>query len=612
MKIAIIAHTKDGLNLGQNLLKEFTGSKLITTQMNPTGRDILQVEKVGEWVQSHFHKYDQLIFIGALGICVRSIAPVLSNKREDPAVINLDDQGKFVQSVIGGHKAGANDLTKKVGQITGANPVLSTSSDLQELWPLDTLGEQFNWATKNEQPLKHLQRLFVDRRKTALILEIRDEGSQYLEKSCPEFVEIHYSREELQTEDFELILHVGVRKLPTDKSCLWYVPKVLQLGSGCGANIDPQAFEESLISFLEQEGIAKESIATLGSIEVKAEERAYMALAEKWQIPFKVFSAEELLKVEVANPSKVVLKKVGVHGVAEASASLLSGSDHWLVEKTKFIAADEKKFTISLAIDRQAERSGEIAIVGAGSGDPFYLTVKGKELMEAADLVLYAGSLVPEEMLNWANPQAIVRNSASMTLEEQLQLMDSFYRQGKKIVRLHSGDPSIYGAIQEQMRHFEQKGYYFYIVPGISAFQAAAAYLKSEFTIPEVTQSIILTRGEGNTPMPKHENLEEMARHRATLCLFLSAGIAKKVQSQLMTHYPAETPLAVLYRVSWKDERVWTGQLDELSEIIRDNKLKRTVLIIVGEAIGKRSGRSMLYDPSWHHIFRKKEKSPTV
>ena len=158
------------------------------------------------------------------------------------------------------------------------------------------------------------------------------------------------------------------------------------------------------------------------------------------------------------------------------------------------------------------------------------------------------------------------------------------------------------------MTIFDAKGYDYFIVPGISSFQAAAAYLKSEFTIPEVAQTIILTRGEGNTPTPEHENIADMAKLRATMCIFLSAGIAKKVQGELLEHYPPETPLAVLYRVSWKDEEVWTGKLTELTQIIKENKLTRTVLIVVGEAVGARKNRSWLYDDNWHHIFRKKAK----
>jgi precorrin-4 C11-methyltransferase len=169
---------------------------------------------------------------------------------------------------------------------------------------------------------------------------------------------------------------------------------------------------------------------------------------------------------------------------------------------------------------------------------------------------------------------------------------------------LQSGDPSIYGAIQEQMTEFDERGMDYFIVPGISAFQAAAASLNSEFTIPEVVQTIILTRGAGNTPLPPHEDLAEMAKHRATMCIFLSATIAKRVQAQLEEHYPADTPVAILYRVTWEDEEIYTGQLADLASLIREHKLTRTVLIVVGVAIGARKNRSQLYHPDWKHIFR--------
>jgi precorrin-4 C11-methyltransferase len=197
-----------------------------------------------------------------------------------------------------------------------------------------------------------------------------------------------------------------------------------------------------------------------------------------------------------------------------------------------------------------------------------------------------------------------VQNSAGLTLEQQMVLMEEHYAQGHLIVRLQSGDPSIYGAIQEQMTLFDEKRMDYFIVPGISSFQAAAAVLRSEFTIPEVVQTIILTRGEGNTPLPQREKLQEMAAHQATMCIFLSATIARHVQEQLLEHYPPDTPMAILYRVTWEDEKIFTGRLDELAQLIRANKLTRTVLIIVGVAIGARENRSHLYNPQWRHIFR--------
>ncbi|NQY05698.1 MAG: precorrin-4 C(11)-methyltransferase [Flavobacteriaceae bacterium] len=608
LKVAIVNFTDSGLNIGKVLQNEFYRSKIFTTRATEQNKDLKQIDSVIELMESSFQKYDAWFFIGALGICVRSIAAFIDDKKSDPAVINIDDQGNYVQSVLSGHIGKANELTQQISRILQASPIISTSSDLQNLWSLDIIAERFNWKFKNSIELNKIISLFVNNKPTALVLKTKDKGTDFLEKSCPDFVSVYYRIEDVRIAEYELLLYVGYELIQTQIPTLAFYPKCIALGSGCSKNIEPDLFEKTLQEELIKHNIASESIYALGSINVKSEEEAYLNFVSKTEIPFITYSEHELNTVDIANPSEVVKEKVGVYGVSEASSALLASSTEWLVEKTKVTTTSGKKFTYALSLVSNFQRKPSIAIVGAGSGDPELLTLKGRAILEAADCILYAGSLVPEELTHMAKEGALVRNSASMTLEQQIEIIDTYYEQGKKIVRLHSGDPSIYGAIQEQMTIFDAKGYDYYIVPGISSFQAAAAYLKSEFTIPEVAQTIILTRGEGNTPTPEHEKIADMAKLRATMCIFLSAGIAKKVQGELSEHYPPETPLAVLYRVSWKDEQVWTGKLEELSKIIKENKLTRTVLIVVGEAVGARKNRSWLYDDKWHHIFRKKAK----
>ena len=611
-RVAILAFTDEGLKLGKTIQKEFYRSKLYTSRPTTFSRDILALDNLTDLLATKFHRYDAWIFIGALGICVRSIAPHLQDKTTDPAVLNIDEQGKYAQSVLGGHLGGANAIAQKLSRISGGEAVISTASDVQKLWALDLLPETYGWKASSNRSLNSLISLFVNAKHTALVLKVKDAGTARLEKTAPSFVDVYYNLEAVKQEEYELLLYVGYEIFETSIPCLRYHPPCLVLGSGCSKDIEPALFEEALLSKLKEENIAVESIATLASVDIKAEEEAYRSIAEKWDWKFLTYPTEELRRISVANPSAVVQEKIGVEGVAESSAAIAAENKEWLVEKTKNSVSSGKKFTYAISLISSYARKGEIAIVGAGPGAPEYITLQGKELLEQADCILYAGSLVPEELTHFAKEGALVRNSAPMTLEEQMELIDAFYAQGKLIVRLHSGDPSIYGAIQEQMSLFDERGYHYFIVPGISSFQAAAAYLKSEFTVPEVAQTIILTRGEGNTPMPENEKIEDMAKLRATMCIFLSAGIVQKVEGQLLQHYPPTTPLAVLYRVSWKDEQVWTGQLSELSQIIQENKLTRTVLIIVGEAVGARKNRSWLYGDNWYHIFRKKTKEKVI
>jgi precorrin-4 C11-methyltransferase len=254
---------------------------------------------------------------------------------------------------------------------------------------------------------------------------------------------------------------------------------------------------------------------------------------------------------------------------------------------------------------------GKVVFVGAGPGDPDLLTLKGQRALQQADVVVYAGSLVPEEILRHAAPTAMLYNSAPLTLEEVMDRLIAAVRAGQRVVRLHSGDTSLYSAIQEQMTVLDAEGIGYEVIPGISSFQAAAAALQAELTLPEVVQTVILTRAEGQTPMPEGQSLADLAKHRATLCIFLSARLAEQVQEQLLIAYPPDTPAAIVYRVSWPDELIVLTQLDRLAEEIRRHDLTRTTLILVGPAIGGRRNRSRLYDRNHGHIFRKRSREET-
>ena len=329
-------------------------------------------------------------------------------------------------------------------------------------------------------------------------------------------------------------------------------------------------------------------------------------LKDHWNLSeVNIFSIDELKDITVPNPSEKAFEITGVFGVAESTAIKGSNMGPLLIEKEKGLLTDNSHFTFAVAMDVTAMRRGHIEIVGAGPGDPDLVSVRGRQMLEYADLILYAGSLVPRELTACAKEGAVVRSSASLTLEEQFDLMKRFYDQGLFIVRLHTGDPCIYGAIEEQMAFFDRYGMDYHITPGISSFQAAAAELKSQFTIPEKVQSIILTRGEGKTPMPEREQLHKLAASQSTMCIYLSANIAEQVQEELLQAYPEETPVAVCYKLTWKEEKIFRGQLKDLSKIVRENGLTLTTLIVIGEAIGNREGQSRLYANDFKHLFRK-------
>lgn len=606
-KIAIIAVTEKGLEKALVIQKEFPKSLVITT-LQSSDENISTVASVSDYLNTNFVKLDRICFVTALGICVRLIAPYIQDKTRDPAIVSVDDLGMNVQSVLSGHIGGANDFALKIAAILGANPIISTSSEVQNIWALDTLGTQFDWQVKSSLSMNKTMALFVNNKPTALLLDIKDKGTKHLEKTIPDFVTVFYYEEDIDYTQFELFIAVSYRIYEVNIPSLSYIPKVFSIGTGCSKQLDSMLFETTLKEELQRRNIHFEAIKNFGSIDIKAKQQAYLDFSSNNAIPYSTFTADEINTIVVPNPSEVVLSKIGVNGVSESTAMLLSGNKNVWVEKQKIHLDNGQKFTFSLAIDTKVERRKAIAIIGAGPGDSELITVKGKQYLQEADCVLYAGSLIPEEMTSWCKPGAIVRNSAMMTLEEQVTIMQEHYKKGNSIVRLQSGDPSLYGAIQEQMTIFDELRMDYFIVPGISAFSAAAAVLKSEFTIPEVVQSIVLTRGEGKTPMPSKESISAFAATNATMCIFLSAGIAKKIETQLLEHFSADTPIAVMYRISWKDEEIFQGKLKNLAEIVKKSKKTRTVLIVVGHAIGARKNRSQLYSPEWKHIFRTNKK----
>lgn len=246
-----------------------------------------------------------------------------------------------------------------------------------------------------------------------------------------------------------------------------------------------------------------------------------------------------------------------------------------------------------------------IYFIGAGPGDPELISVKGARLIGEADVIIYAGSLVNPAVLTYAKEEAQIYDSAGMTLPEVLAVMQSAVREGKRVARVHTGDPAIYGAIQEQMDALDQAGIAYDNIPGISSFLAAAAAMKREYTLPDVTQTVIVTRMEGRTPVPEKEKLASLAAHRATMCIFLSVHMVQDVVKELITGgYAENTPVAIVQKASWPEQKIVYGTLDTIGDIAQKEGIDRTALIIVGDFLKGKYSLSKLYDPSFSHGYR--------
>ena len=603
--------------------------KIAVIQISEAGKDIalllqrklhatiIERSSVGrQWQQ-----VDAFVFVGAMGICVRTIAPYIRDKHEDPAVVCVDSFGLNAISVLSGHVGGANDLTRDIAAMIGAHEVITTQSDNAGLWALDTFEQRFDWHVASTGEMNDCIFAFVNREPTALLMEVRDEGTDYLEKTLPDHVTIINNIREADPDKYNLLIIVSpfIRHAPAGMLELHFVPMVGTVGFGLAHH--PENYE-SIYDEID-EAFANRGILPCThrycTIDVKADEEFVEMLEDEYDEEVVFFTAEELAAVEVPNPSDTVAKHVGTPSVCEAAAILGSNHGKLIVPKVK-----GKNWTAALAIDYKylpteehgtsqkdnsfrvnpCQSGAHIEIVGAGPGDPDLISVRGRRMLERADLILYAGSLVPKALTECHKPGAVVRSSADMALEEQCQLMKQFYDQGKYIVRLHTGDPCIFGAIQEQMAFFDANNMNYHITPGISSFLAAAAELQSQFTIPERCQTIILTRGEGRTPMPDKEKLHLLARSQSTMCIFLSASIVDDVQKELLMEYPENTPVAACYHLTWPDQKIYRGQLKDLAKMVHDNHLTLTTMLVVGEAIDNRSGLSELYSKHFTHLFR--------
>src|SRR5262252_374655 len=626
-QIALIAVTQKGVERARHLRQRLkTGEVYRPARYGPATAawehpyDTALAAQVVAW----FGQYDHLVFFLATGAVTRLIAPCLDSKTTDPGVLAVDEAGRFVIPVLSGHQGGANAFARTVAGYLGATPVITTASDVIGGLSLDLLAETLGWVPEPAERLKAAAMALVNQEPVAIIQEVGRPGSWLNTWDLPPHVTWVPRVSVLPDQSFSAVLWITDRLVEdvhglNAERILWFRPPSVVLGVGCERGVPLAALEDGLEYFLRQAGYARASIIALASLDRKADETAIVELAQDsgWQTFF--YGAEELAQVTgIARPSSAVERCVGTPGVAEPAALLAAQAEHLLVEKQVVASAlASQRMTFALARLSTAEDTppapGKVIFIGAGPGDPELLTLKARRLLAQAEVVIYAGSLIPEAVLQHAPATATIHNSAPLTLEQVMEIMLTAVQAGKQVVRLQSGDLSLYSAIQEQMALLDEAGIDYEAVPGISAFQAAAAALHSELIIFEVVQTIILTRGEGKTKMPTGESLAALAAHRASLCIFLSARLSKAIQEQLLTAYAPETPVAILYRVSWPDEKIMVTRLQDLHSEIRKHNLTRTTLILVGEAIGSRKNRSRLYHTTHAHIFRRRDhvrKSP--
>ena len=402
-KIAIIIASHQGVAPALIIHRELPETELFYAgegQENPC----TSIDSIPVFVAANFTRYEALVFIGALGICVRAIAPCIQSKYTDPAVVNIDSTGKHVISVLSGHVGGANELTRRLASILGAFPVITTQSDNNDLWALDTIHERFEgWEAEPVGPMNEIIYKFVNRCPVALLLDVQDSGTRNLERTAPPHVDIYNSFQEIDQNRYEALIIVSPFIYPVTIPTLYYRPHVLSLGFGCRENCDPSGIREYITARLIEAGISPTSLTNLATIDIKKDEPVVDLLTHSLRLSMDSYSPDELRDINVPNPSEKVREVTSSPSVAEAAALKSTGNTRLLLEKQKGKLSEGNDFTFAVAMNRTAERRGFIEIVGAGPGDPELISVKGKHFLEQADLILYAGSLVPVEQIGRAH-----------------------------------------------------------------------------------------------------------------------------------------------------------------------------------------------------------------
>jgi precorrin-4 C11-methyltransferase len=620
-RIVLFAVTRRGLDQARRLRTRLrSGEVLRPDHYGPPAHPWEQcfTGPLADQVVARFTSCDQLIFFLAAGAVTRLVAPCLASKTTDPGVLAIDEMGQFVVPLLSGHKGGANAFARTVAACLGATAVITTASDASGTLSPDMLQEAFGWIAEPRERMRAAALALVNNQPVAIIQEIGVRGSWLDERELPANVSCVRDVRELAG-SFAKVLWITDRVVDdlhgvAQEDVLWYRPHSLVLGAGCERGIALAALEDGLTRFLDEQRLSPRAIGTLATVDLKADEPALVGLCTKNGWHMTCYTANELAQVkDLPSPSAVVERCIGTPGVAEPAALLASGSGRLLATKQVLCSphsAQRMTFALARLAQFEAGECGKVIFIGAGPGDPELLTVKARNVLASADVVVYAGSLIPEGIVRLAPANAVLHDSAPLTLAEVMSVLIAAARAGRRVVRLQSGDTSLYSAIGEQMALLDEAGIAYEVIPGISSYQALAAALCAELTVPETVQTVILTRAEGQTPMPAGEDLEALARHGATLAIFLSARLSDSVQQKLLCAYPADTPVVIAYRVSWPDEKLISTTLAHLHNEIRRHRFTRTTLILVGSALKRnvagdlQSRRSQLYDPAHGHIFR--------
>lgn len=542
-KTAVFSTSEKGNLLAKSIQEELVYTDTFSTKED---KSFLKVESFADFVEWSFDDYDHIILIGDLADNILNLTPYIKEQYKKLLIFNVDVNGDFVQILQVGEEGEANQEAQKLAGITGGTAIISTQAKASKEWDLESFTERFEWEADLNDDWESVRTLFRTRTKVALILEVRDMGSAYLEKTAPSFVEIFYHVDDLEEENFDLIIAVSPLLYRFKVTSVMYRPKILTLGMGCHKNFPHGILVNDIQEKLAQHGISWKAIRTLSTADSKSKEMALLEVCHHLKIEFKTYSSDFLNRIPIPNPSDVILKHTGLRGLAESAALAVSKTNKLIVEKQNDKPECNQYYTWALAIDQLNLREGQLEIVGAGPGNPDLITLQGMNLLRKADLVIYSSTLLRDDLIHHVKTGAKIRSVESLTQQENLiQLIQSYYRRGLMTVWLHSGDANLFSDIQDELIAFTKTGMEYRITPGVGNFQALEAELKTKFLINRQEQEVHLIRVSMDNLNDQKQRLKEYLEQEDEICIYADRNVMPDLHQFFSTILSSNTPIAI-------------------------------------------------------------------
>ncbi|MFA8449461.1 MAG: cobalamin biosynthesis protein [Bacteroidales bacterium] len=585
-KTAIFSTSESGNNLAKKISEEFGFTDIFTVK---NSSDYFHIDSFSEFVEWTFDEYKEIVLIGDLVDSVCHLSPYLSKADADLLILNIDINGDYVQILKTDKSGKANFRALTLAGITSGEAILSTQAKASKDWELETLADRFDWEMDVFGDIESVTALFRKRVKVALLLETRDSGSAYLERTCPSFADIFYHKEDVCEDDYEMLIAVSPLLHHFAKPTIIFRPKVLTLGMGCHKDFPEGYLVQDIRNRLKEFGVSYKSVRAISTSENRAQESALLELSGAFHAEYKSFSANLLNRIEIPNPSEVILKHTGYRGVAESASLAACKSNSLVIEKQNDKSSGcNQYFTWSLAIDQLYLRKGQLEVIGVGPGDIDLLSVHGKYLIERADMILYSQNTIPEELIQISKKGAALRSTDKLDQKQIVELVYSFYKRGLMTVWLLPGDACLFNNIQNQLNSFSDFGLEYRITPGVSVFQSIESKMRSKYLMKTDQEEFLLYRINSLNLESQKTSIMEGANEFLNICIHADRNVVPDLHSFLQDIYGESAHVVISTQSIEFGVELHCCELKDMAKVYHKN--------ITGEAVILRIGMNLTKD----------------